>query len=80
MTALTQHKLLAPLGHALSSLSMASVYDAWIDKITNLRTQMREYDQVAATIRQAAPMGAGNSETVAVSPRTPATRPVTPTG
>jgi arsenite/tail-anchored protein-transporting ATPase len=33
-------------------LSMASVYDAWIDKITNLRTQMREYDQVAATIRR----------------------------
>src|SRR5512135_1795086 len=43
---------LVPLGHALYYLSMASVYDAWIDKITNLRTQMREYDQVAATIRR----------------------------
>jgi arsenite-transporting ATPase len=31
---------------------MASVYDAWIDKITQLRQQMREYDQVAATIRR----------------------------
>jgi arsenite-transporting ATPase len=31
---------------------MASVYDAWIDKITGLRTQMREYDQVAAVIRR----------------------------
>ncbi|RJQ77918.1 MAG: arsenic transporter [Desulfobacteraceae bacterium] len=43
---------LVPLGHALYYLSMASVYDAWIDKITNLRQQMREYDQVAATIRR----------------------------
>jgi arsenite-transporting ATPase len=43
---------LVPLGHALYYLSMASVYDAWIDKITNLRQQMREYDQVAAVIRR----------------------------
>jgi arsenite-transporting ATPase len=43
---------LVPLGHALYYLSMASVYDAWIDKITGLRTQMREYDQVAAVIRR----------------------------
>jgi len=43
---------LVPLGHALYYLSMASVYDAWIDKITGLRQQMREYDQVAATIRR----------------------------
>ena len=43
---------LVPLGHALYYLSMASVYDAWIDKITHLREQMREYDQVAATIRR----------------------------
>jgi len=42
---------LVPLGHALYYLSMASVYDAWIGKITNLREQMREYDQVAAVIR-----------------------------
>jgi arsenite-transporting ATPase len=43
---------LVPLGHALYYLSMASVYDAWIDKITGLRQQMREYDQVAAVIRR----------------------------
>jgi arsenite-transporting ATPase len=39
---------LVPLGHALYYLSMATVYDAWIGKITSLREQMREYDQVAA--------------------------------
>jgi len=43
---------LVPLGHALYYLSMASVYDEWIDKITSLRQQMREYDQVAAVIRR----------------------------
>jgi arsenite/tail-anchored protein-transporting ATPase len=43
---------LVPLGHALYYLSMASVYDAWIGKITNLRQQMREYDQVAAVMRR----------------------------
>ena len=43
---------LVPLGHALYYLSMASVYDEWIDKITNLRQQMREYDQVAAAMRR----------------------------
>ena len=43
---------LVPLGHALYYLSMASVYDAWIDKITRLRQQMREYDQVAAVIKR----------------------------
>ena len=43
---------LVPLGHALYYLSMASVYDSWIDKITGLRQQMREYDQVAAVIRR----------------------------
>lgn len=39
---------LVPLGHALYYLSMATVYDAWIEKITGLREQMREYDQIAA--------------------------------
>jgi arsenite-transporting ATPase len=39
---------LVPLGHALYYLSMATVYDAWVGKITALREQMREYDQVAA--------------------------------
>ena len=43
---------LVPLGHALYYLSMASVYDAWIDKITKLRQQMSEYDQVAAVIKR----------------------------
>jgi arsenite-transporting ATPase len=31
---------------------MASVYDAWISKITGLRQQMQEYDRAAATIRR----------------------------
>jgi len=43
---------LVPLGHALYYLSMASVYDEWIDKITKLREQMSEYDHVAAVIRR----------------------------
>jgi arsenite-transporting ATPase len=43
---------LVPLGHALYYLSMATVYDAWIDKITTLREQMREYDQVAAHLKR----------------------------
>jgi arsenite-transporting ATPase len=43
---------LVPLGHALYYLSMATVYDAWIGKITALREQMREYDQVAAHIKR----------------------------
>lgn len=43
---------LVPLGHALYYLSMATVYDAWIAKITGLREQMREYDQVAAHLKR----------------------------
>jgi len=43
---------LVPLGHALYYLSMASVYDEWIEKITALREEMREYEQVAALIRR----------------------------
>ncbi len=43
---------LVPLGHALYYLSMASVYDAWIGKISGLREQMREYDQVAAVLQR----------------------------
>lgn len=43
---------LVPLGHALYYLSMASVYDSWIDKITGLRTQMQEYDKVAAVMKR----------------------------
>ena len=43
---------LVPLGHALYYLSMASVYDAWIDKITHLRGDMAEYDQVVAIVKR----------------------------
>jgi arsenite/tail-anchored protein-transporting ATPase len=43
---------LVPLGHALYYLSMASVYDEWIDKITALRTEMEEYSQVAAVMQR----------------------------
>ncbi|MBN1401502.1 MAG: TRC40/GET3/ArsA family transport-energizing ATPase [Anaerolineae bacterium] len=43
---------LVPLGHALYYLSMASVYDQWIDKITALRAEMEEYAQVAAVMRR----------------------------
>jgi arsenite/tail-anchored protein-transporting ATPase len=43
---------LVPLGHALYYLSMASLYDGWIGKVTGLREQMREYDRVAATMRR----------------------------
>jgi arsenite/tail-anchored protein-transporting ATPase len=43
---------LVPLGHALYYLSMAKVYDEWINKITRLREDMKQYDQVAATMRR----------------------------
>ena len=43
---------LVPLGHALYYLSMASVYDQWIDKITALRSEMEEYKQVAAVMQR----------------------------
>lgn len=43
---------LVPLGHALYYLSMASVYDEWIDKITGLREEMRDYEKVAAVMRR----------------------------
>ncbi len=43
---------LVPLGHALYYLSMASVYDEWIDKITALRAEMKEYSQVAAVMKR----------------------------
>ena len=43
---------LVPLGHALYYLSMASVYDQWISKITELREQMRDYEQMAARIQR----------------------------
>jgi arsenite-transporting ATPase len=43
---------LVPLGHALYYLSMAAVYDAWLDKITGLREQMQEYDKAIATMKR----------------------------
>lgn len=43
---------LVPLGHALYYLSMAKVYDEWINKITHLREEMREYEQVAKVMRR----------------------------
>ncbi|MFN3928198.1 MAG: ArsA family ATPase [Thermoflexus sp.] len=43
---------LVPLGHALYYLSMAKVYDEWISKITKLREEMREYEEMVARIRR----------------------------
>ena len=43
---------LVPLGHALYYLSMGSAYNAWIDKITRLREEMREFDKVAAAVKR----------------------------
>ncbi|RLC83557.1 MAG: arsenic transporter, partial [Chloroflexi bacterium] len=43
---------LVPLGHALYYLSMASIYDEWIGKITALREEMQEYAQVAAILER----------------------------
>src|SRR5881398_659726 len=43
---------LVPLGHALYYLSMAKVYDEWISKITRLREEMREYEEVAARMKR----------------------------
>lgn len=43
---------LVPLGHALYYLSMAKVYDEWINRITRLRQEMREYERVSAVMRR----------------------------
>ncbi len=43
---------LVPLGHALYYLSMAKVYDEWINKITRLREEMREYEKMAAVMKR----------------------------
>ncbi len=51
---------LVPLGHALYYLSMAKVYDEWINKITKLREDMGHYDQVAATMRRQETLEADN--------------------
>jgi arsenite/tail-anchored protein-transporting ATPase len=43
---------LVPLGHALYYLSMAKVYDEWINKITRLREEMREYEEMVSRLRR----------------------------
>src|SRR5438045_5514593 len=43
---------LVPLGHALYYLSMAKVYDEWINKITQLRQEMGEYEQVSNVMKR----------------------------
>ena len=43
---------LVPLGHALYYLSMAKVYDEWINKITKLREEMREYEEMVSRIKR----------------------------
>ncbi|MDQ7849383.1 MAG: TRC40/GET3/ArsA family transport-energizing ATPase [Armatimonadota bacterium] len=42
---------LVPLGHALYYLSMASVYDEWIERITRLRQEMQQYAEMAARFK-----------------------------
>ncbi len=43
---------LVPLGHALYYLSMAKVYDEWINRITKLREEMREYETMVSRIKR----------------------------
>ena len=43
---------LVPLGHALYYLSMAKVYDEWINKITALREEMREYEEMVSRLKR----------------------------
>ncbi len=43
---------LVPLGHALYYLSMAKVYDEWINRITKLREEMRQYEEMVARLKQ----------------------------
>jgi len=43
---------LVPLGHALYYLSMAKVYDEWINRITKLREEMREHEEMVARIKR----------------------------
>ena len=42
---------LVPLGHALYYLSMSSIYDQWINKITELRAEMQRYDRVVSRMK-----------------------------
>jgi arsenite/tail-anchored protein-transporting ATPase len=43
---------LVPLGHALYYLSMAKVYDEWINKVTHLREEMREYEEMVSRLKR----------------------------
>ena len=43
---------LVPLGHALYYLSMAKVYDEWINKVTKLREEMREYEEMVGRLKR----------------------------
>jgi arsenite/tail-anchored protein-transporting ATPase len=43
---------LVPLGHALYYLSMAKVYDEWINKVTKLREEMREYEEMVSRLKR----------------------------
>src|SRR5512136_2529357 len=43
---------LVPLGHALYYLSMAKVYDERINKITKLRQEMREYEEMVSRLKR----------------------------
>jgi arsenite-transporting ATPase len=43
---------LVPLGHALYYLSMAKVYDEWITRITKLREEMQEHQEMVARVRR----------------------------
>ncbi len=43
---------LVPLGHALYYLSMAKVYDEWINRITKLRQEMREHEEMIARMKR----------------------------
>src|SRR3990172_11462329 len=43
---------LVPLGHALYYLSMAKVYDEWINRITKLREEMRQYEEMVSRLKR----------------------------
>ena len=42
-----------PHGHALRFMSMAEILDAWIGKITDVRTKAAEYEELASTLKGA---------------------------
>ncbi len=61
---------LVPLGHALYYLSMAKVYDEWINKITKLREEMREYEEMVSRLKRGqGHRGRPNPYRAAIHPR-----------